>query len=283
MRSAAFLAVSLLPTLVLSSPDFSAQRRTTKMAAWRSRAENQHDLVRDLIEADLLRSPDVIDAFQRVDRGWFLPAGRQDITDTTKRWVPMEDAYFDTPQPIGYHVTISAPHMHAMMAELLYRSVPGGMRGKSVLDIGSGSGYLTAVLGVLVGDEGRVLGVEHVESLVESSRATVHRFMPELENRVQFQVGDGRLFGANRKDDDNSSDQYDLIHVGAAADKIPHNLVRLLRPRGRLVLPVGPSGAQELLVVDKGPDGTVRSKKAGDVMFVPLTALDSQLWGEIRG
>ncbi|CAI5524719.1 unnamed protein product [Closterium sp. Naga37s-1] len=79
-------------------------------------------------------------------------------------------AYEDSPQPIGFNVTISAPHMHGYCLAFLENHLQPGNR---VLDVGSGSGYLTAVMALLVGPTGRAVGVEHIPELVERSRAAV--------------------------------------------------------------------------------------------------------------
>ena len=76
------------------------------------------------------------------------------------------DPYRDKPQGIGYNVTLSAPHMHAHALELLKDHLKPGM---NALDVGSGSGYLTACMALMVGEDGKVIGVDHIKELVDWS------------------------------------------------------------------------------------------------------------------
>jgi protein-L-isoaspartate(D-aspartate) O-methyltransferase len=91
----------------------------------------------------------------------------------------------DAPLPIGYHETISAPHMHATCLELLREHLRPGAR---VLDVGSGSGYLAAAMGVMVGDEGKVIGVEKHAELAQLSIVNVRRDHPELLDKGVVEV-----------------------------------------------------------------------------------------------
>ena len=82
----------------------------------------------------------------------------------------------DSPMSIGYNATISAPHMHAMCLQLLEKNLQPGMH---ALDVGSGTGYLTACFGMMVRPEGRAVGVEHIPELVSSSIENIHeRWLP---------------------------------------------------------------------------------------------------------
>lgn len=249
--------------------------------AWTCSGATHAELLDRLIVARLLRTASVKEAFRRVDRAWFLPPAARG------------HAYVDAPQPIGHRVTISAPHMHAMMAELLAEHAVPGAR---VLDVGSGSGYLVAVLASMVAPSGVVVGVEHIPALAESSAAAVKRHLPDLARLVRIVCADGRLgapplagasaASAARGQVEQAASEsalplcFDAIHVGAAAPNIPDDLIAQLAPGGRMVIPVGPDGGvQELLVVDKsrGPQPTVTVTSEGGVRFVPLTSAAKQL------
>ena len=106
-----------------------------------------HELVDDMIFSNMLRSPHIIDAFRTVDRKYFVPAAFA------------EDTYIDAPLPIGNSQTISQPSTVAFMLERLAPE-----KGDTVLDIGSGSGWTTALLCHIVGEEGSVTGVERVDA-----------------------------------------------------------------------------------------------------------------------
>ena len=187
--------------------------------------------------------------FSQVDRAHYAPA----------------TPYHDSPQTIGFGATISAPHMHAAAAESLLAHLHPAAR---VLDIGSGSGYLTAVLAHLVGPSGTVVGVDHVQGLVDLANANVAK---STEGRgmlgggtVRFVRADGRLGW------DDGGGGWDAIHVGAAAKEAHTVLVDQLRAPGRLFIPVG-EDMQYIWVIDKKEDGSVVREKSFGVRYVPLT------------
>ncbi|KAI8391359.1 protein-L-isoaspartate O-methyltransferase [Radiomyces spectabilis] len=176
--------------------------------------------------------------------------------------------YEDSPQSIGYGATISAPHMHAYALENLQGYLKPGMR---ALDVGSGSGYLTACMAKMVGKEGRVVGIDHIDGLVEASIRNVSKNDKELldNGNIKLVVGDGREGYVEDA-------PYDCIHVGAAAAGRPEKLLSQLKAPGRLFAPVGES-QQSIMVYDKKEDGTIAEKKWLSVMYVPLTDPEFQL------
>ncbi|MFS8000088.1 putative protein-L-isoaspartate(D-aspartate) O-methyltransferase [Helianthus anomalus] len=173
--------------------------------------------------------------------------------------------------PIGFNATISAPHMHATCLQLLENNLQPGMH---ALDVGSGTGYLTACFALLVGPQGRAIGVDHIPELVEMSIKNVEKSAagPLLKDgSLALHVGDGREGWPEFA-------PYDAIHVGAAAPEIPKPLIDQLKPGGRLVIPVG-NTFQELKVVDKNEDGSVKMCTETSVRYVPLTSREAQLRG----
>ncbi|WP_440945971.1 protein-L-isoaspartate O-methyltransferase [Methanosarcina sp. T3] len=184
----------------------------------------------------------VLKAMLRVPRHIFVP-------EYAKR-----GAYIDTPLEIGFGQTISAPHMVAIMCDLLELS-----EGLKVLEIGAGSGYNAAVMGELVGKSGHVYTVERIEPLVNFARENLKK--AGYEN-VTVLLDDGSVGYS-------SCAPYDRIVVTCAAPDIPEPLLEQLKPGGIMVIPVG-NYFQELIRIKKDPEGKIRKEKRGEVVFVPL-------------
>ena len=150
-------------------------------------------------------------------------------------------AYEDAPQPIGYGATISAPHMHATaMENLVDYMVPTANRpAPRVLDIGSGSGYLTHLMAELVGDKGLVVGVEHIKQLKELGEKNMKKSKEGREfldsGKVKFTVGDGRKGWVEepREGEEAGGEGWDAIHVGASAKEVHEELLAQLKSPGR--------------------------------------------------
>ncbi|XP_020285316.1 protein-L-isoaspartate(D-aspartate) O-methyltransferase-like isoform X2 [Pseudomyrmex gracilis] len=178
-------------------------------------------------------------------------------------------AYIDSPQVIGYGATISAPHMHAYALELLEDKLHNGAR---ALDVGSGSGYLTVCMALMMGKNGLAVGIEHIPELKATAEENIRQDHANLlrDGRVELVVGDGRLGYPERG-------PYNAIHVGAAAKEIPQALIDQLAPGGRLIVPLGRENSDQTLVqIDKTLDGKTKQQYLMGVMFVPLTDKERQ-------
>ncbi|KAF8840577.1 protein-L-isoaspartate O-methyltransferase [Paxillus ammoniavirescens] len=223
--------------------------------AWRCSGRTNAELINNLSRNAILSSDRVADAMAKVDRANYV--------------LNKSDAYQDSPQSIGHGATISAPHMHAHALENL---LPFLNPGSSVLDVGSGSGYLSAVLHHLVSPSdphlpmGRVVGIDHIPELVEWSKINLSNdgLADALnDGGILVVTGDGR-------EGYPAGGPYDAIHVGAASATLPQRLVDQLKAPGRMFIPVGVYN-QAVWQVDKDPDGGVTKKELMGVMYVPLT------------
>jgi protein-L-isoaspartate(D-aspartate) O-methyltransferase len=181
----------------------------------------------------------VLRAIQMVPRHLFVPESVR------------HRAYEDSALPIGSGQTISQPWVQARYLELLR------LTGKErALEIGTGSGYQTALLGLLCDS---VFSVERIPALAQSARATLEA--AGIRN-VTVLVGDGTLGWRPFA-------PYDAILVSAASPEIPAPLIEQLAPGGRLVIPLGNRSAQALTLVER-QGGGIRTSTVADVRFVPL-------------
>ena len=194
------------------------------------------------IEGRGIRDPAVLRAMAAVPRERFVPERLKDV------------AYRDGPLPIGHNQTISQPYIVAAMTELLQLQP-----GDRVLEVGTGSGYQAAVLAEVAAS---VYTVEIIPELAEQAG----RVLAELKyTNVVCRTGDGYAGWPEEA-------PFDGIMVTAAPVEVPRPLIDQLKPGGRLVIPVGPTGAvQKLKVLTRREDGAVEEQAVMDVLFVPLT------------
>jgi protein-L-isoaspartate(D-aspartate) O-methyltransferase len=200
--------------------------------------ELRERMVREQIAARGIDDRRVLEAFRRVPRHAFV--GGAD---------PRE-AYADHPLPIGEGQTISQPFIVAQMCALC--KLQGEER---VLEIGTGSGYEAAILAHLAAE---VYTIERIPALYQEARASLNMLGYE---RVQCILGDG--FEGYQ-----AAMPFDAILLSAAPPELPQSLVAQLKEGGVLVAPIG-GGSQELLRIEKRPDGLRRSRHGG-VRFVPM-------------
>lgn len=212
--------------------------------------EQRENLVRTLISGGILRSSKVIRAMRTVPREKFLPENLKG------------EAYIDTPLPIGFGQTISAPHMVAIMAEALELE-----EGHKVLEVGTGSGYHAAVTAEIVCPKdaekrGHVYTLEIIPELISFAEKNLE--MAKYSSRVTVILGDGSMGCPEQS-------PYDRILVTASAPKIPKALTEQLKVGGILVIPVGGLYFfQRLVKVRKNSEESISTENLGGVAFVPL-------------
>jgi protein-L-isoaspartate(D-aspartate) O-methyltransferase len=190
-----------------------------------------------------IRDQRVLAAMRWAPREWFLPP---DLAG---------DAYNDAPLPIGSGQTISQPYVVALMTERL-----DPHRKQRILEIGTGSGYQTAILAYLAAN-GTIFTVERLPDLLVEAEERFRRL--GLTN-IETRLGDGATGWAEEA-------PFDRIIVAAAAPRIPEPLTAQLSPGGRLVIPVGDLASQELVILERPTNGGgLVQREAGGVRFVPL-------------
>ena len=197
------------------------------------------ELINTMIVSGTLRTPEIIDAFQTVDRKYFVPETFSEYT------------YIDGPLPIGKDQTISQPSTVAFMLELLQPK-----KGDHILDIGSGSGWTSALLCSIVGKEGSLLGLERVDALVEIGSRNLSQFSFGRQCRIEKA---GESLGVPGK-------VFDKILVSASAEEIPEVLFDQLKIGGVLVIPVQNS----IFRFEKTSETDLKTEEFPGFVFVPL-------------
>ncbi len=197
------------------------------------------ELVQNLINKGVLKSPEIIEAFKKIDRKDFVLKNYQD------------SAYLDIPLPIGFQQTISQPYTVAFMLELLNPE-----KGQKILDIGSGSAYTSALLSDIVTNKGKVDAYEIIEDLIKQAKKNIKKYK---DLNINFHLADKKKLG-------NPQEKYDRILVSAAASKIPKDLICQLSSNGILVIPINSSICQ----FKKKENNKIEKFEYYGFSFVPL-------------
>ncbi|WP_094227494.1 protein-L-isoaspartate O-methyltransferase [Methanolobus psychrotolerans] len=201
--------------------------------------ERSH-LVKSLKEQGI--SERTLKAMKKVQRHLFVPS------------IHTSRAYVDSPLPIGHAQTISAPHMVAIMCDLL--DLQDGQR---ILEIGTGSGYNAAVMAEIIGKKGHIYSIERLEPLANFARRNLEK---TGYSNVEVILADGS--GGYPE-----HGPYDRICVTASAPETPKPLLEQLKPGGIMILPEG-EAFQNLFIVRKSMSGEITKENRGGVIFVPL-------------
>jgi protein-L-isoaspartate(D-aspartate) O-methyltransferase len=205
-------------------------------------SENMEKLIEELVDDGYLKTPEIIAAFYKVRRRHFLPSKL------------LDDEAYNSPLPIGYGQTISQPLTVAFMLELLQPE-----SGDKVLDVGSGSGWQTALLAELAGKKGKVHGIERIPDLKKFGEENLKKYG---HPNVELFLGDGAKGLPEHA-------PFDKIIVAAASDDIPQPLIDQLKVGGRLVIPVG-HALQDMILIKKINEEEVEQTKYPGFAFVPL-------------
>ena len=233
-RSPATAPLSATVPATATAPKWTPPRFTARQA-------ERDDMVRTIRRRYRLQDPAVLKVMAAVPRHEFV------LRKYSGR------AYEDNPLPIDHGQTISQPYMVAEMTRLL-KLKPSSR----VLEIGTGSGYQAAVLAHFTQ---HVYTIEIIKPLAAAADKRL--------KRLRYRVIDARAADGYYGWKDKAP--FDAIIVTAAAGQIPPPLIRQLKPGGRMVIPVGsPFAVQTLMLVEKGPDGKVRSRALMPVRFVPM-------------
>lgn len=202
--------------------------------------EMRHRMVNGQLSGRDIKDEKVLDVFRKVHRHAFIDPKFY------------KDAYSDFPLPIDNGQTISQPYIVALMVQLLDVETSD-----KVLEIGTGSGYETAILAELAE---KVFSIERIDNLAEKAR----RILKEMgyEN-IMIKTGDGTMGWKDFA-------PFDKIIVTAASGKVPEPLIEQLKVYGRLVIPVGSRFTQELFLIEKDKSGNITQKDICGCTFVPL-------------
>jgi len=186
-------------------------------------------------------SKKILNAFAKVKRENFVPKDLE------------ERAYEDRPLPIGGGQTISQPYTIATMLKLLNLK-----SGQKVLELGSGCGYVLALISGIVGNKGKVYGVEIVKELANKSKNNIKDY-----KNIKVYNRDGKL-GLKE------AAPFDRILISAACEKIPKQILNQLKDKGLIVAPVGSRFSQSLVAIQRQKDNFKIKKELHGFIFVPF-------------
>jgi protein-L-isoaspartate(D-aspartate) O-methyltransferase len=230
---------AVLSAEAVSPAPLAAAKPSTEKTEDRRYAEARKTMIEDDLRARDITDAKVLEIMGRIPRHRFVPEHLLGL------------AYADRPLPIGHDQTISQPYIVALMTQ----AVRPGPESRA-LDIGTGSGYQAAVLAEMCKE---VYSIEILKPLAESA---TKRLADMGYKNVTVRAGDGYRGWPDKA-------PFDVIIVAAAPDHVPQPLVDQLAKGGKLVIPVG-QFFQELLIIEKQKDGTVRRKSIAPVRFVPM-------------
>lgn len=206
-------------------------------------------LINSLIQSGYLKTPEIIKAFKKINRKDFLLPGHRN------------EAEINEALPIGHGQTISQPATVAFMLELLQPKI-----GDKILDVGSGSGWTTALLAEIVGDQGKVHGIERILEIKNFGEQNLSKYNFIKTGRAEIIYGNGCTGLPEYV-------PFDKILVSAAAIEAPPELLAQLKIGGRMVIPIGKQyESQEIVLYTKTSKNKFKIEHFPGFVFVPLLA-----------
>ncbi len=205
---------------------------------------SNQEMVKYLVSLGVLETPSIIKSFEQIDRINFIRQGDEVY------------AYEDHPLDIGYGATISQPYTVAFMLEQLQPK-----EGEKILDVGTGSGWTTALLAQIVGERGKIFGVELVPELVKFGNENLkkHKFPNAKITQAKKEIIGAPLALSG-------VEGFDRILVSAAASELPKELINQLKVGGRLVIPI----QRAVFKIDKISESEIKTESFEGFAFVPL-------------
>ena len=204
------------------------------------------NLIQQLIDSGTLKTPEIIDAFRMIDRANFVP---EDVKD---------QAYRNTPLPIGFGQTISQPETVAMMLELLQPK-----KSEKIIDVGAGSGWQSALLAHIIGKKGKVFSIEIIPELRQFGSQNISKYGFLEDGRVQS-------LSLNAETGIPDEAPFDKIIAAASANFIPQEWKHQLKVGGRIVMPV----KESILLVEKIAENEFKETEFPGFLFVPFIPED---------
>lgn len=204
---------------------------------------SHEELIKNLIDDGYLRTPQIIKAFEKIDRAKFV------------RENDLPEAYINAPLSIGFGQTISQPLTVAFMIELL-----DPQPGEKILDVGAGSGWQSAILAHIVGEKGKIFSIETIPQLAEFGKKNVEKYEFISNGRIEFICDDGSLGFSKFAPFDK------IIAAAAASGSIPDAWKEQLKIGGRIVAPID----SEIDLFIKKAEGKFEEKHFYGFAFVPL-------------